>query len=170
MFTNSIPWNGFSKCQIQMRKGGGSSNYALLRHGRYKHVERPPVNVTHGEQVCRVWFDSETKSAWLVGWLVLLFRSRSTNFQLLIIQYSWSPLMSPVSQTTVPNRHCWNIFSCFIVSIFTVRLYALHGLSYWNSVRPSVCLSAVCLSHSCTVSTWFNLRLWFLHHMVAPSF
>ena len=29
--------------------------------------------------------------------------------------------------------------------IFTVRRYALHGLSYRNSVRPSVCLS-ICLS------------------------
>jgi len=37
------------------------------------------------------------------------------------------------------------------------------------SVRLSVCPS-VCLSHSCTVSTWFDLRSWFLHHMVAPSF
>jgi len=26
------------------------------------------------------------------------------------------------------------------------------------------------LSHSCTVSTWFDLRSWFLRHMVAPSF
>ena len=41
------------------------------------------------------------------------------------------------------------------------------------SVCLSVCLSvrpSVCLSHSCTVSTWFDLRSWFLHHMVAPSF
>ena len=53
--------------------------------------------------------------------------------------------------------------------IFTVRRYALHGLSYRNSVCPSVCLS-VRLSHSWTVSTWFDLRSWFLHHMVAPSF
>jgi len=30
-------------------------------------------------------------------------------------------------------------------AIFTVRRYALHGLSYRNSVRPSVCPS-VCLS------------------------
>ena len=29
-----------------------SSNYAGLRHGRYKNVERPPVNVGHGEQMC----------------------------------------------------------------------------------------------------------------------
>jgi len=33
------------------------------------------------------------------------------------------------------------------------------------SVRPSVRLS-----HSWTVSTRFDLRSWFLHHMVAPSF
>jgi len=37
------------------------------------------------------------------------------------------------------------------------------------SVCPSVCLS-VSLSHSWTVSTWFDLRSWFLHHRVAPSF
>ena len=35
------------------------------------------------------------------------------------------------------------------------------------SVRPSVRLS-VRLSHSYTVSTWFDLRSWFLHHMVNP--
>ena len=37
------------------------------------------------------------------------------------------------------------------------------------SVRPSVCLS-VRLSHSWTVSTWFDLPSRFLHRMVAPSF
>jgi len=36
------------------------------------------------------------------------------------------------------------------------------------TVLVSVILS-VCLSHSCTVSTWFDLGSWFLHHMVAPS-
>jgi len=36
---------------------------------------------------------------------------------------------------------------------------AMHGLSY----RNSVCLSV-------RPSTWFDLRSWFLHHMVAPSF
>jgi len=45
--------------------------------------------------------------------------------------------------------------------IFTVRRSALHGLCDRNSVR---------LSHSWTVSTWFDLRSWFLHRMVAPSF
>ena len=50
--------------------------------------------------------------------------------------------------------------------IITVRRYALHGLSYHrNSVRPSVRLS-----HSWTVSTWFDLRSRFLHHVVAASF
>jgi len=29
---------------------------------------------------------------------------------------------------------------------------------------------SVCLTHLCTVSTWFDLRSWFLDHMVAPSF
>ena len=55
--------------------------------------------------------------------------------------------------------------------IFTVRRSALHGLSH--RICLSVCLSvrlSVCLSHSWTVSTWFDLRSWFLHHMVAPSF
>jgi len=54
--------------------------------------------------------------------------------------------------------------------VFTVRRYALHGLSYRNSVclsvRPSVCPS-VRLTHSWHVSTWFNLRSWFLHRVVA---
>jgi len=38
--------------------------------------------------------------------------------------------------------------------------------TFFAIVILSVCLS-VCLSHSWTVSTWFNLRSWF-HHMVAP--
>jgi len=60
--------------------------------------------------------------------LVLLFRSRSTNFQLLINQYSWSPLKSPVSQTDKDN--CWKsslmkfLFVAFVVngswSLFTI--------------------------------------------------
>ena len=33
-----------------------------------------------------------------------------------------------------------------------------------------IVILSVRLSHSCTVSTWFNLRSWFLHHMVAPPF
>ena len=37
---------------VVTRKSGESSNNARLRHGRYKNVERPPVNVGHGEQVC----------------------------------------------------------------------------------------------------------------------
>ena len=41
--------------------------------------------------------------------------------------------------------------------VFTVRRYALHGLSYRNSVCLSVCLS-VRPSHSWTVSTWFDPR------------
>ena len=53
----------------------------------------------------------------------------------------------------------------YIWHIFTVRRYALHGLCDRNSVRLSVRLS-----HSCTVSTWFDLRSWFLHHVVAASF
>ena len=82
-----------------------------------------------------------------------------------------------------PRRSKWKIFSTTVLilnfdlstrwtsvpSFITVRRYALHGLSYRNSVRPSV-RPSVCLSHSCTVSTWFNLRSWFLHHMVATSF
>jgi len=45
--------------------------------------------------------------------------------------------------------------------VFTARRYALRSLSYRNSVCPSVTLQW-------TVSTWFDQRLWFLHHMVAP--
>jgi len=46
--------------------------------------------------------------------------------------------------------------------LVTVRRSALHGLCDSNSVRLSVCLS-----HSWAVSTWFDLRSWFLHWMVA---
>jgi len=55
-----------------------------------------------------------------------------------------------------PSAHTCHGKTCS-PSVFTVRRYALHGLSYRNSVRPSVCPS-VCLSHLCTVSTWFDLR------------
>jgi len=65
------------------------------------------------------------------------------------------------------HRLCLNC-KCKHWSIFTVRR-SLHGICYSNSVCPSVCLS-VCLSHSWTVSTWIDLRSWFLHHRVAPSF
>ena len=46
--------------------------------------------------------------------------------------------------------------------LVTTRRYALRGLSHRNSVRPSIRPS-----HSWTVSTWFDLWSWFLHHMVA---
>jgi len=52
--------------------------------------------------------------------------------------------------------------------IVTVRRYSLHGLCDRNSVCPSVCPSVRLVD--CTVSTWFDLRSWFIHHMVAPSF
>ena len=50
-----------------------------------------------------------------------------------------------------------SIFLLSVIVFFTVRRYALHGLSYRNSVRMSV-RPSVCLSHSWTVSTWFDLR------------
>ena len=49
------------------------------------------------------------------------------------------------------------IVSESVLSLFTVRRYALHGLCDRNSVHPSV-RPSVRLSHSCTVSTWFDLR------------
>jgi len=63
----------------------------------------------------------------------------------------------------------WTRVQLQVWPIFTVRRSALHGLCDSNSVCLSVCPS-VCLSHSWTVSTRFDLRSWFLHHMVAPSF
>ena len=58
------------------------------------------------------------------------------------------------------NTLMHNLLWCYIVLVlmtyyvlFTVRRSALHGLCD----RNSVCLS-VRLSHSCTVSTWFDLR------------
>jgi len=58
------------------------------------------------------------------------------------------------------------------ISVFNCRFYharASHGLCDRNSVCLSV-RSSVCPSHSWTVSTWFDLWSWLLHHMVAPSF
>jgi len=51
-----------------------------------------------------------------------------------------------------------NTKSDFNQPVFTVRRYALHGICDSNSVCLSVRLS-VCLSHSWTVFTWFDLRL-----------
>jgi len=69
-----------------------------------------------------------------------------------------SPSGAKVPRTFAPTIFVHGyvcIRSC--VPVFTVRRYALHSLSYRNSVRLSVCLS-VLLSHSWTVSTWFDLR------------
>ena len=77
---------------------------------------------------------------------------------------------STTDYTVFHEKYIRFIFSSFLtkmlinLTIFTVRRYALHGLSH----RNSVCLS-VTLVH-CTVSTWFDLRSWFRHNMVAPSF
>jgi len=76
----------------------------------------------------------------------------------------WYIFCGKFAITQLPNipQHCTPR------AVFTVRRSALHGLCDRNSVRPSVCLF-VRLSHSWTVSTSFDLRSWFLHHMVAPS-
>ena len=90
-----------------------------------------------------------------------------------------SVLMPKCLVAEVSGNHtyglCGNVMRCateWTEMIFTARS-SLHGICYSNSVRPSVRLSvrlSVCLSHSWTVSTWFDLRSWFLHHRVAPSF
>jgi len=55
-----------------------------------------------------------------------------------------------------PTYVVFVLVHCACTAVFTVRRYALHGLSYRNSVCPSV-RPSVRLSHSCTVSTWFNM-------------
>ena len=83
-----------------------------------------------------------------------------------------TPMNNPITRiaSTVAGLHfllplAVHAYSANFRTVFTVRRYALHGICD----RNSVCLS-VCLSHSWTVSTWFDLRSWFLHHMVASSF
>jgi len=59
---------------------------------------------------------------------------------------------------------CWlGLLTCKTVSRITYTV--LVSVIVILSVRPSVCHT-----HSWTVSTRFDLRSWFLHHMVAPSF
>ena len=59
----------------------------------------------------------------------------------------------------VEVKQHWGIFAmpwvCYRVTIlldcvFTVRHYALHGLSYRNSVRPSVCHTRALCPHGST--------------------
>ena len=64
------------------------------------------------------------------------------------------------------RAHCAVIFAIAQLSCVTVRRYALHGLSYRNSVRPSVCLS-VTLVH-CVHMVQPTIMIF--RHMVAPSF
>jgi len=94
----------------------------------------------------------------------------------IIMSLTLNKICSPVATGSLRNNrtdftdfgHCTNRLSCLSYSfaIFTVRRSALHGLCDRNSVSLSVRPP----SHSWTVSTWFDLRSWFLHHMVAPSF
>ena len=65
--------------------------------------------------------------------------------------------------------------SCFwLIRSTTCRCWvAMRSDLAASTVSVIVILSvrlSVCLSHSWTVSTWFDLRSWFLHHRVAPSF
>ena len=66
--------------------------------------------------------------------------------------YTWIDFFQPQVHNTCAFLPCDAMRSTVLVIVIL-------------SVRPSVRLS-----HSCTVSTWFELRSWFLHHMVAPSF
>ena len=92
---------------------------------------------------------------WLLNSLVVVDRHVENVYTYSNGTYSAKYLMSRTDVNWVP--------------LFTVRRSALHGLCDSNSVRPSV-RPSLCLSHSWTVSTWFDLRSWFLHHRVAPSF
>ena len=79
--------------------------------------------------------------------------------------YSYSERLQYLGLTSLElRRQHLDLIFCYKI-VFTVRRSALHGLWDHNSVRLSVCLS-----HSWTVSTRFDLRSWFLRHMVAPSF
>ena len=91
----------------------------------------------------KLWFQKSAGNRALTNWLVFVLQS-----------LSWNDFVSSCDSHLL---------------VFIVRRYALHGICYSNCVCLSVCLS-VPLSHSWTVSTWFDLRSWFLHHMVAPSF
>jgi len=101
-----------------------------------------------------------------------LIGSHTLAFNWCHFWWPWSIFEGPFSlgcHFHVHFSYPWHAFASHglpaIADLVTVRRYALHGLSY----RNSVCLS-VRLSHSWTVSTWLYLRSWFLHYMVAPSF
>ena len=67
---------------------------------------------------------------------------------------SWNDESSAALVDAVKSEEVCDCVSCIaVLVVFTVRRYALRGLSYRNSVCPSVRLS-----HSCTVSTRFDLR------------
>jgi len=78
-------------------------------------------------------------------------------------------LPSGVCGGSRPSRKRFLGVSC---SIFTVRRSALHGLSYRNSVRLSVCLSvrpSVCHTRGlCPHGSTYDHD--FFNHRVAPSF
>jgi len=88
----------------------------------------------------------------LAGWLV------GAKSCLSRVSLSFRAIQYRVVQKVITRSKFCDNFRKYrpILIIFTVRR-SLHGICYSNSVRPSVRLS-VCLSHSWTVSTWFDLR------------
>ena len=131
------------------------------------------------ELVC--WYRQKSKLCeCVIAWVTWLARrTKSRCYQVTYRHYTshvklWTESASEArKQSVYAIRRSTLQVPCLVTvdpcKVFTVRRYALHGLCDRNSVRPSVCFS-VRLSHLCTVSIWFDLRSWFLHHMVAPSF
>jgi len=104
----------------------------------------------------RLLFDNLNSYAVMKWHLVLVSLPARKYFESSL----WTAFSDGVSSISASYCMSYRMYSL----IFSARRYsALHGLSYRNSVRPSVRLS-----HSWTVSTWFDLRSWFLRHMVAP--
>ena len=93
-----------------------------------------------------------------------MFRSVFRSSQMLMAFSAWRCSFYSIARDCQVDQ-----VSSLATYLFAVRRYALHGICDSNSVCLSVRLS-VCLSHSWTVSTWFDLGSRFLDHMVAPSF
>jgi len=101
------------------------------------------------------------KSAW--GTCSLL------SFQLGTVTLAGCPV-GKSCLTVCPRRQSAQREMLYVLTMYPAESWAPRVRAHeFYSAKRSVILS-VCLSHSWTVSTWFDLRSWFLHHMVAPLF
>ena len=113
----------------------------MLSFSRFSSVQGLFILVTDDCQSCQSFLTDRTQS--------VVFNGQTSSLQTIMWGVPQGSVLGPL------------LFVLYSAEVFTVRRYALHGLSYRNSVRPSVRPSvrlSVCLSDSCTVSTWFNLR------------